>query len=173
MGLDGLTERMFYKLKLENLGNKLFVDKWDWKFLSQNVSTEFLNDNLEKFSEYWDWTIVFPRILTNDTRLDITFLDRIAYILTSISVKEKCSTGWHALTTQFSFKELKNLIKTTVRKRNYWWDISYFCQHSEFDIFRDLEDCRNIIDWDELSQSSSVDHSFGTIPSLKSNKRHG
>lgn len=162
-----LTERMFDKLKLENLGNKLFVDKWDWKFLSQNVSTEFLNDNLEKFSEYWDWTIVFPRILTNDTRLDITFLDRIAYILTSISGKEKCSTGWHALTTQFSFKELKNLIKTTVRKRNYWWDISYFCQHSEFDIFRDLEDCRNIIDWDELSQSSSVDHSFWYNPKLK------
>lgn len=162
-----LTERMFYKLKLDNLGNKLFVDKWDWKFLSQNVNIEFLNNNLEKFSGYWDWTTVFPRILIDDARLDITFLDRIVYILTNISDKEKSTKGWHALTTQFSFKELKNLIKTTVRKRNYWWDISYFCQHKEFDIFRDLDDCRNIIDWDELSQSSSVDHNFKYNPKLK------
>ena len=162
-----LTERMFHKLKLENLGNKLFVDKWDWKFLSNNVSSKFIDDNLEKFSEYWDWTIVIPRLLTNDIHLDIASLDRIADILTNISDKEKCSIGWHALTAQFSFKELKKLIKRTVRKRNYWWDISYFCQHNEFDIYRDLEECRNIIDWDELSQSSSVDNSFKYNPKLK------
>lgn len=162
-----LTERMFHKLKLENLGNKLFVDKWDWSYLSQNVDTEFLNNNLEKFNGYWDWSVVFPRILTSDKRLDITYLDGIAKILTDISGKEKCFAGWHALTIQFSFKELKNLIKATIRKRNYWWDISYFCQHREFDVFRDLEDCRNLIDWDELSKSSSVDNSFKYNPKLK------
>lgn len=162
-----LTERMFHKLKLENLGNKLFVDKWDWKYLSQNVDTDFLNNNLEKFSGYWDWSVVFPRIFTDGKRLDISYLDHITYILTNISGKEKCLAGWHALTTQFSFKELKDLIKTTVRKRNYWWDISYFCQHEEFDVFRDLDDCRNLIDWDELSSSSSVDNSFKYNPKLK------
>lgn len=162
-----LTERMFHKLKLENLGNKLFVDKWDWKYLSQNIDTDFLNNNLEKFSGYWDWAIVFPRILAGGKRLDIAHLDYIANILTNISSKEKCLSSWHALTTQFSFKELKDLIKTTVRKRNYWWDISYFCQHEEFDVFRDLDDCRNLIDWDELSSSSSVDNGFKYNPKLK------
>ena len=162
-----LTERMFQKLKLENLGNKLFIDKWDWNYLSQNIDTEFLNNNLEKYSGYWNWEVVFPRILTNDKRLDISYLDGIAYILTNISVKEKCSAGWHALTIQFSFKELKYLIKATIRKRNYWWDISFFCQHKDFDVFRDLEDCRNLIDWDELSKSSSVDNSFKYNPKLK------
>ena len=162
-----LTERMFHKLKLENLGNKLFVDKWDWNYLSQNVSTEFLDNNLEKYSSYWDWVVVLPRILNNDKRLDISYLDSIATILLSISDNEKCLSGWHALTAQFSFKELKNLIKATTRKRNYWWDISYFCHHKEFDIFRDLEDCRNLIDWDELSKSSSVDNSFKYNSKLK------
>jgi len=162
-----LTERMFQKLKLENLGNKLFVDKWDWNYLSKNVDSEFLNNNLEKFKGYWDWSVVFQRILTSDKRLDITYLDGIAKILTDISGKEKCFAGWHALTIQYSFKELKNLIKATIRKRNYWWDISFFCQHREFDVFRDLEDCRNIIDWDELSKSSSVDNSFKYNPKLK------
>ena len=162
-----LTERMFHKLKLNNLGKKLFVDKWDWHYLSLNVGTDYIEDNLEKFSGYWDWAVVLPRILTNDKRLDLTYLDSIASILTNISGKEKSLDGWHALTIQYSFKELKKLIQSTIRKRNYWWDISYFCQHKEFDVFRDLEDCRNLIDWDELSSSSSVDNSFKYNPKLK------
>ena len=47
-------------------------------------------------------------------------------------------------------RELKKLIKETVRNRTYWWDMNYFCQHKDFYVFRDLEDCRNIIDWDIL-----------------------
>lgn len=162
-----LTERMFHKLKLENLGNKLFVDKWDWNYLSQNVDTEFLENNLEKFSGHWNWTVVFSRILSAERRLNIEYLDGIATVLTNIKGKEKCLAGWHALTEQYSFKELKNLIKATIRKRNYWWDITYFCQHKEFDVFRDLDDCRSLVDWDELSSSSSVDQSFKFNPKLK------
>lgn len=162
-----LTERMFSKLKLDNLGNELFVNKWDWDYLSKHVNTEFLNENLAEFSTYWKWAEVFPRILTKENRLDESFLDEIAVILTNISDTEKLTTAWHALTIQYTFKELKNLIKDTVRKRNYWWDISYFCQHPEFDVFRDLDDCRNLIDWDNLSSSSSVDKSFTYNPKLK------
>lgn len=162
-----LTERMFHRLKLENLGNKSFIDKWDWSYLSQNINADFLNNNLGRFSEYWDWTVVFPRILTNDKRLDITYLDGIAYILTTISGKDKCLAGWHALTAQFSFKELKNLIKATIRKRNYRWDISYFCHQKEFDVFGDIEECRDIVDWDELSKSSAIDESFKYNPKLR------
>lgn len=162
-----LTERMFHQLKLQNLGNQYFVDKWDWTYLSKNINTVFLTDNLKTFSAYWDWNVVFPRILTNDKRLDINYLDNIAYIITNITSKEKCLAAWHALTIQFSFKELKSLIIETTLKRNYWWDISYFCQHKEFDVFRDLEDCRNFIDWDELSKSESVDISFKFNPKLK------
>jgi hypothetical protein len=161
-----LTERMFQKLKLENLGNKLFVDQWDWTYLSEHVEYDFLIDNLEKFSKYWDWAVVLSRILTKDKRFDYNFLDRLATILTNISGKEACQAAWTALTKQYSFHELKQVIKETVRKRAYWWDMNYFCQHKDFYVFRDLEECRNFVDWDILSSSNAVDRSFKYNPKM-------
>ena len=161
-----LTERMFSKLKLENLGNKLFIDKWDWTYLSEHVSVDFLIANLDKFSKYWNWEVSLPRILTQENRFDFNFLDNLAVTLTNIPGKDLCQRAWTALTSQYSFRELKKLIKDTVRKRAYWWDMNYFCQHKDFYVFRDLEDCRNIIDWDILSSSPAVDASFVFNPKL-------
>ena len=162
-----LTSRMFStKLKFENLGNKSFVNKWDWNYLSSNLNEDFIVSNLDKFKNYWSWDIILPRLITKENRSDYAFLDPIADTLTNISGSEKCSAAWKAFTMQFSFAELKKLIKDTARKRAYWWDISYFCQHEEFDIYRDLEDCRNIVDWDVLSSSQSVDNCFKFNPKL-------
>ena len=162
-----LTSRMFStKLRLENLGNKSFVNKWDWNYLSQNLNEDFIISNLDKFKNYWSWDIILPRIITKENCFDYAFLDPIADTLTNISGSEKCQAAWKAFTMQFSFVELKKLIKETARKRAYWWDISYFCQHEEFDIYRDLEDCRSIVDWDVLSSSQSVDNCFKYNPKL-------
>lgn len=161
-----LTERMFKKLKLENLGNEQFVDKWDWKYLSEHVNTDFLTDNLEKFSKYWDWDIALPRILSKERRFDFTFLDPLANTLTNISGNERCKNAWTALTSQYSFKELKKIILETTRKRAYWWDMDYFCRHKDFNVFLDLEDCRNVVDWTILSSSESVDRSLKYTPQL-------
>ncbi len=162
-----LTGRLFStKLKLDNLGNKLFINKWDWNYLSRNLDESFIVSNLEKYKNYWCWDIILPRIITKENSFDYTFLDPIADTLTNISGSEKCNAAWKAFTMQFSFVELKKLIKETARKRSYWWDISYFCQHKEFDIYRDLEDCRNIVDWDVLSSSQSVDNCFMFNPKL-------
>lgn len=162
-----LTERMFQKLKLENLGNKLFVDKWDWSYLSGHIGEEFIHDNLEKFSNYWDWKILLPRIVTEENRFDYNYLDQLAAILSNIKELEFRKTAWTALTAQYSFKELKTLIKDTIRRHSYWWDIDYFCQHKDFNVFRDLEECRNIVDWNVISSSAIVD------ASLKYNQRLG
>ena len=161
-----LTERMFHKLKLENLGHNLFVDKWDWVYLSNNVDKDFLTNNLEKYSAYWDWNTVFPRILTPKNRLDYNLLDQLASILSSIAKQDVRKKAWTALTSQYTFRELKTLIKETVRKQSYWWDMSYFCQHKDFYAFRDLDDCRNIVDWNILSCSVAVDNSFRYNPKI-------
>lgn len=161
-----LTERMFNNLKLENLGNKLFVDKWDWSFLSEHVELDFLKKNLDKYKDYWNWSISFPRVLSNENRINYDFLDQLAIILTNISEQEKRQSAWTALTSQYSFKELKELIKKTARKKNYWWDINYFCTHKDFYVFLDLEECRHIVDWTILSSSSAVDNSFKYNPKL-------
>ena len=161
-----LTKRMFQKLKLENLGNKLFVDQWDWTYLSEHVGVDFLMDNLEKFSKYWNWEVSLPRILTPGKKFDFNFLDQLAVVLTNIPGKELCQAAWTALTKQYTFKELKKIIRETVRKRFYWWDMQYFCRHKEFYVFRDLEECRNIVDWNILSSSAAVDESLKFNPKL-------
>ena len=161
-----LTERMFHMLKLENLGNALFVDKWDWTYLSEHVSSKFLSENLEKYSKYWNWEVLLPRILNIENRFDYNFLDKLAVVLTNIPGKEQSQAAWTALTKQYSFKELKKVIRDTVRKRAYLWNVNYFCQHQEFHVFRDLEECRSIVDWDILSSSVSVDNSFKYNPKV-------
>lgn len=162
-----LTERMFSKLKLENIGNKKFIDKWDWNYLSLNVNEDFLLTNLSLYSAYWNWEIVFHRIFNDENRFNEAFIDKIADILTNIPGKEKCTKAWHEFTIQYSFDELKSLIMSTLRKRNYWWDISYFCRQPEFNIFRDLDECRIFVDWEALSSSSAVDQSFKFNPKLR------
>lgn len=162
-----LTERMFQNLKLENLGNKFFVDKWDWTYLSTHVDGDFLLSHLETFKNYWNWEVCLPRILTKENRLDELFLDNLAEILTNISGKEKCNSAWTALSSQYSFNELKSLIKSTARKRSYWWDMTYFCQHKDFNVFSDLEDCRNFVDWKVLSSSPTIDKFLQFNPRLK------
>lgn len=161
-----LTERMFKRLKLENLGNSHFVDKWDWTFLSGHVSPVFLNENLQKFNSYWDWEVALPRVLTEDRKFDFAYLDQLAAILSSIKEREKCQKAWTALTSQFSFRELKKIVKETVGKRSYWWDMNYFCQHRDFYVFRDLDDCRDVVDWDVLSSSPTIDESLKYIPKV-------
>lgn len=162
-----LTERMFKELKLENIGHPMFINKWDWNYLSEHIDKDFILNNLEKYSGYWCWDIVFNRILTPTNRLDYSFLDSIASILTNINGSKKCKDAWSALTRQYKFKELKKLIKDTVHKRLYWWDINYFCLHEEFDVFSDLQDFHNLVDWEAISSSPTVDKSLKFNPKLK------
>ncbi|WP_177166325.1 hypothetical protein [Prevotella sp. kh1p2] len=161
-----LTERMFSKLKLENLGNPLFVEKWDWICLSENVPTGFLYPNLDKFKNYWNWNVIFGRIITTSNKFDYNFLDKIALVITNITPNLKCKEAWTSLTSQYSFKELKKVLKETSTKKSYWWDLKYFCLHKDFNVFSDILECRNFVDWDALSSSEAVDNSLKFNPKL-------
>lgn len=162
-----LTERMFNDLRLENIGHPLFVEKWDWIYLSEHINRDFLIENLDKYKNYWVWDVVFPRIMDSINRFDLNFLDQIATILSNITNQDRVSEAWSAITKIYSFKELKKLITVTLNRRSYWWDINYFCQHEDFNVFADLEKFYNIIDWHTISTSKVVDNSFKYKPKLK------
>jgi hypothetical protein len=162
-----LTKRMFSTLKLENLGNPLFVEKWDWTYLSDNIQIDFLYSNFDKFKNYWDWNVIFGRIITASNKFDYNFLDKIAVAITNISLSSKCKEAWTSLTLQYSFKELKKVLKETSTKKSYWWNLKYFCLHKEFNVFSDISECRNFVDWDTLSSSEAVDNSLKFNPKLK------
>jgi len=162
-----LTERMFEKLKLDHIGNPLFIDKWDWSFLSEHLSDEFLTSNMEKYCLYWDWNVILTRLLSVDNKNQHSVIDNIAKIISSISDEDKKYSAWHAFSIQYSFIELKQLILRTTHDPKYQWDISYFCNHSDFHLFRDLDECRYFVDWNVLSESSAIDNC------LKYDKRIG
>jgi hypothetical protein len=162
-----LTERMFSKLKLENLGNPLFVEKWDWTYLSENIPTDFLFPNLDKFKNYWNWNVIFGRIINESNKFDYNFLDKITFVITNITPSSKCKEAWTSFTSQYSFKELKKVLKETSARKSYWWDLKYFCLHKEFNVFSDIHECRNFVDWKALSSSEAVDDSLKFNPKLK------
>lgn len=161
-----LTKRMFEHLKLENIGNPNYIDKWDWSYLSEKVPYDFLRSNLKKYSNYWDWNVVFPRILSKEERLNYEKVGRIALVLGDKTNEEVRRTAWSALTSQYTFNELKQAIRDTAHKEGFMWDLSLFYQHREFYVLRDIEECRDIIDWKLLSSSSSIDEKFKYNPNL-------
>ncbi|MBD5287430.1 MAG: DUF4433 domain-containing protein [Bacteroides sp.] len=154
-----MTERMFKRLKLERLGHPSFVELWDWGYLSSNLATNFILENLSKFAKYWDWATIIPRLVPQDKLLDPTALSRFAEVLTNVS-GDRCTKGWGDWSRIYTFKELKNLILATKSLRAFWWDIEYFSSHPDFDIKSDLVDCRRFVDWHCLSSSEVISKQF-------------
>lgn len=155
-----LTSRMFKKLKLNNLENPNFVNKWDWAYLTENVSIEFLNENLSKYSSYWNWQIAFGRLLNVENKKDTRLLDKYAIIISNIQGNEKCGKAWTAFTQAFSFKELKKVLKDTQKVKYFFWDLKDFCTRKEFNIYSDLDEYRDFIDWKALSSSDYINEQF-------------
>ena len=161
-----LTQRLFRSLNLGNLGHSLFVDHWDWAYLSENLDIEFIENNLDKYKAHWEWSVVIKRLLQKHQKFDSDFMDSIAVIMTNISGVQKCEKAWTAFTSIFTFKELRRLIKETTHKKSYWWDINYFCQLPEFDIFRDTIEFKSMIDWEFFSSSAVIDEKLRFNPDL-------
>jgi len=83
-----LTERMFQSLKLEHLGHREFVNKWDWTYLSKNVPTEFLSANLQLHALHWDWSVVLERLFKDEDEIAQSQIANIVGII-SISGKKR------------------------------------------------------------------------------------
>ena len=164
-----LTKRMFSKLRLENIGNELFVNKWDWSFLSKKLDVSFLDTHLDEYRDYWDWSEVFPRIVTDERKTDYEYIEKIAECLGGIQDSEKKTEAWTELMKVFSFHELKKIVIKTSNHPAYKWNLDYFFNHPSFYIIRDIDECRSIIDWEILSRSKEVDDSLV----YKNNKKSG
>lgn len=150
-----MTERMFKRLKLDRLGHQSFVELWDWNFLSSNLPSEFILENLKNFAKYWNWATVISRLVPKDKLLDPATLSQFADALTNVT-GERCAKGWSDWTRIYSFKDLRTLILATKSLRSFWWDIEYFSSHPEFDLKSDLVVCRQFIDWQSLSSSEVI-----------------
>lgn len=155
-----LTKRIFSNLHLDRLGHRMFVNKWDWDFLSENVPIEFLQENLEKYSSYWNWVIVLERIFTPDNKLELSSLEKFASVFATIQNEDKRAAAWTALSKSLSFDQLFEWIPLTASNPDFEWDTKYFSSHDKFDIRKHLSSTFEYVDWESLSSSSSAKRVF-------------
>ena len=159
-----LTERMFASLKYNNIGHPAFVGKWDWSYLSANLPVEFIIENLTKYSNHWFWNDVLDKIINEQNRLDITWLSTIASSLNSITDQTSKDAAWTYLSEEYSYYEFKGILRNTYHDSRFSWDLSMLYSKKEFDIFTDLEECADFIDWESLSYSKDFDKHLAFDP---------
>jgi hypothetical protein len=152
-----LTERMFEGLRYNNIGHPAFIDKWDWVYLSDHLPFDFILENLIKFANYWDWSSVLDRIVTEENKLDISWLSKVAVSINAITDTTSREAAWAYLSEGYSYEEFKDILRKTFRDSRFSWDLSMLYEKSEFDIFTDLSECEDFIDWESLSFSKAFD----------------
>jgi len=160
-----LTERMFTSFKnLNAIGHPSFINKWNWAFLSQKLPIEFVNLNLIKFSNFWSWEDIIDRLVTAETRLNTEWLTKFASAINTIKDSLKRESVWSYLTAEYSYYELKQLLRITHSTGSFAWDLALFYEKPEFNIFTDLTECKEFIDWETLSRSTFVDNQLKYNP---------
>lgn len=155
-----LTKRIFANLHLDRLGHRMFVDKWDWDYLSENVPDEFLHENLEKYGSYWNWTSVLNRIFDIYNNIEQSSLNKFASVFATIQNDDKRAAAWTALTKSLSFEQLLEWIPITASNPDFEWDTKYFSCHDKFDIRKHLPSVFKFVDWETLSSSASAKRVF-------------
>lgn len=175
-----ITQRFYKQIKVASLGNDKWINKWDWKFLTQNLDVEQIIENLDEYKEYWDWEYLSETIdiqtinanlevynkfwnwshliKTRFSKEDLKLDSNLIIIANLLSVKESDSRKvlWRALTERFTFQDLKHLILETENYGIFEWDKEYFINHSEFNVRQYLDNYLNFVDWDILSSSKNL-----------------
>lgn len=152
-----LTQRMFTSLKLHNIGHAAFINKWDWSYLSTNVPVDFIESNLAKFANHWDWSVALKRIISNDKKLDLSWLTTLASIIDKVTEKTLKLNIWSYLSAEYSYEELKHLIKSTKHNSIFSWDQNKLFEKEEFNVFVDIREFEDYLDWHALSCSKAFD----------------
>lgn len=176
-----LTRRFCSTIKIESLGNKKWIDKWDWEYLTQNLDfnvildkldlylerwdwnyisqeadKQFVLENLPEYNEYWNWELLLTeRIDENDLEIN-----RLTEVATCISIldNELNSKLWGILTRKFDFDKLEEFI--SYNHEIFHWDYGYFYDLPDFSPLNYLNENYDFIDWISFSSSKSLNKSL-------------
>ena len=183
-----LTIKTLNTLKVERLGDRRWVNKWNWTYLSENLSVndiaiylfryedywnwdiltkrlsrDIILANLEDFADKWNWSILISDIFTlEDLRLD----GHLPTIATIISLKgdETTESLWKSITRRFSLEDLYLQIHQSLALSNYaslfQWDLTYVYDHKEFNLNDYINSYPNDVNWELLSKSKSAERLF-------------
>lgn len=148
-----LTQRVYQVINLKTMGNSQWIDRWDWNYLSENLSVNDIIDYAEEYADRWNWVLFLAR-LNHDELYER--LDRFAHILKDLPNHDK---EWEIITGKFSTNQLIDAIATH-KEEVYSWNYRDLYSRTDFDakeyLTKHIEDIR----WDIFSSSSSVNRLF-------------
>lgn len=184
-----LTRRFCKTIKIESLGNERWVDKWDWKYLTKNLSLddvlekldlyierwdwdyisssatkEFILDYLPKYNNFWNWEILLKEQI-EECDLSIQELYKIATCISIFDVDFN-NKLWSILTHKYSLDRLIELIEQTRAFDAFNWDYQYLYNLDDFNARKYLRDYSESINWELFSKSNSLNKALRHDKSL-------
>jgi hypothetical protein len=185
-----LTIRFCSTINVDNLGNPKWIEKWDWKYLTQNLDLEVVAQKLDQYIERWDWEYLTRKldkyfminnlskykdnwiwdILLSERleKQDLLLSAHLAEVATCISIfnKEERTELWEIITCKFDYPELEVLIAQTYNKEIFYWDFAYFYDLPNFNPRKYLIDNVEFVDWAVLSGSGAINNTLSWDKSL-------
>lgn len=153
-----MTRRVYSILKLASIGNPLWIDKWDWDFLSGNIELPKILEFSRKYLNHWNWDIIIKR-LTSEFALEGNNIEVLA---TAISNHQRSTELWTSLTNVFDSETILSLFQKFPDKK-FRWDIGVIYDREDFDVRKHIDSDSDFIDWDKLSSSQSVNRLFSKL----------
>ncbi|HEY5590251.1 MAG TPA: DarT ssDNA thymidine ADP-ribosyltransferase family protein [Paludibacter sp.] len=185
-----LTRRFCSTIKIDALGNPKWIEKWDWKYLTQNLDlaivTEKLNmylerwdweyltrklvksfilNNLLEYNDYWTWDILLREQLEKQDLLLTAQLAKVASCVSTIE-KQRRNELWKIITCKFDYPELEDLIAQTYNQDLFHWDFDYFYDLTDFNPRQYLNENKESVNWTVLSGSIALNNTFRWDKSL-------
>ena len=183
-----LTVKTLDYLNIDKLGDERWVNKWNWCYLSENLSIDDISEHLVQYQDYWNWIILTKRfsrdvILSNladfadkwdwESLIDFIFtkddLSINGYLLTiatiiSLKDEESKTTLWEKITRRFNLDELFYQIHQTIGLSDYsllfHWNLTYVYDHKDFNFKEYIEQYPDDVNWEMLSKSKSAERLF-------------
>ena len=183
-----LTIKSINSLRIEELGEEKWVDKWDWNYLSEKLDVTRIAVYLDAYQDYWNWSILSKRLGKNIvlenlinyadkwdwdilidsvfTKEDLEITGHLTTIATIISLQEPESQKslWGKITRKFSLEDLYEEVHKTMafvdNSRLFQWDLSFIYDHKEFDLNDYIKTYSDDVNWGLLSKSKSAERLF-------------
>ena len=185
-----LTKRFCSTIKIDSLGNPKWINKWDWKYLTQNIDLSIIADKLDLYLDYWDWDylsihldkefvlknlpdyndywnwdiLLKKRFEKSDLQLS-KHLAEVAACISSTDDELKQQL-WKTITSKFDYEELENLISQSYYQDVFLWDYSYFYDVPSFNPRQYLNENIEFVEWKTFSGSRALNKSFKWDKSL-------
>ena len=133
----------------------------EWIYLSRILPVDYILSQ-DKYIQYWKWSVVFSNI-SEEYLLHEGLIEQVHTLLEKL---DNTDSLWSILTKTI---QTDNLLEVTKKysEDSYRWDYSSLYSRPDFNAKKYLDDNLDIVKWDDLSASESVNKMFAKSSNKK------